>query len=267
MRMCGGNMNEFLTYVISTLTEGFEGIQAIVLRGSQQTAQVVDMWSDYDLLIVLNPSASIDENKFIQTVNKIGRVVGCELYREHNSVLYRTAIEFRSSIQLLDTTVCSYQEWVSKEPPESQKIVLGQIEPSSVPKVPPVADKPFRPDDRQINPTWFKYVGAIKRFCRNDNLIGMHLLLDLVREYLVLQMVERDNLHKTNIHRFGDDEHLPDAIKLSHIDESNKEQVLDYIAKLASEYDQKLVSMIEGYSSRYHLVLQYIERSKANLLR
>ena len=260
-------MNEFLTHVISTLSESFKGIQAIVLRGSQQNIQDVDMWSDYDVLIVLNPLVSIDESKFIQAVNNIGVVVGSETYSGHNSVLYRTAIEFKSSIQLLDATVLSYREWVSAVPPESQKIVFGQIEPSQVPNTPPVKDQTFFSDESQINPTWFKYVGAIKRFCRNDNLIGMHLLLDLVRKYLVLEMVERDNRHKTNIHRFGDNEDIPDAIKLSHIDESDKERVLDYIAKLAYEYDQKLSSMIVGYTSRYHLVMEYIERSKAHLLR
>lgn len=264
---CKTKMNQFLTHVVNRLSESFEGIQAIVLRGSQQNSQEVDMWSDYDLLVVMNPLVSINENKFIKAVNIIGLVVGSELYSGHDSVLYRTAIEFKSSIELLDATVCSYQEWVHTEPPESQKIVFGQIVLSGATHKSPLRNESFSPNERQINPTWFKYFGAIKRFCRNDNLIGMHLLLDLIREYLVLEMIDRDNRRKTNIHRFGDNERLPDAIKLSHIAESDKEMVLDYIAKLAYEYDQKLSSMIVGYTSRYHLVMEYIERSKAHLLR
>lgn len=261
-------MNEFLSHVISMLCERVEGIQAIALRGSQQNSQIVDMWSDFDLLIVLNQSTSIDQNEFLEAVNNIGLIVGSELHSAENSILCRIAVQFQSSIQLLDISVCSYREWVDTEPPETQEIVLGQIEPSLVPRT-PSGDSAvaFSPDTGQIDPTWFRYIITIKKFCRNDNLIGMHLLLDLVREYLVLKMVERDSIHETNIHRFGDNEHLPDNIKLSQIDECDKEKILDYIARLAHEYDKQLASMIENYTGRYPLVKDYIERSKERLSR
>jgi hypothetical protein len=60
---------------------------------------------------------------------------------------------------------------------------------------------------------------------------------------------------------------LPDAIKLSHIDESDTGRVLDYIAKLAYAYDHKLASLIDGYASRYDSIREYIERSKVHLSR
>jgi hypothetical protein len=258
-------MNEFLTHVIKVLSARVEGIQAMILRGSQQNHQVVDMWSDYDILMVLNPSTSIDESEFLNAVNDIGFVVGSESYGGENSILCRVAVEFEGSLQLLDISGCSYQEWATTAPPESQEIVLGNIELSPVRRMPRVTDEVFKADDRNINPTWFKYLMTIKKFCRDDNLIGMHLLLDLVREYLVLRMVTRDNLHKTSIHRFGDNEHLPDSIKLSQIDDSDKEKILDYIARLAYEYDEQLVSMVEGYTSRYSLIQDYINHSKACL--
>lgn len=93
----------------------------------------------------------------------------------------------------------------------------------------------------------------------------MHLLLDLIREYLVLEMVERDRRKNTNIHRYGDHECLPGPIQLSQIDASDTTKFLDYIAKLACAYDQKLVSMADGYTGRVHWVLEDIERSKAHL--
>lgn len=92
-------------------------------------------------------------------------------------------------------------------------------------------------------------------------------MLDLIREYLVLEMVERDRRKNTNIHRYGDHEFLPGPIELSQIDESDTMRVLDYIAKLAVAYDQKLLSLFKGYISRVHWVLEYIERSKAHLVR
>lgn len=78
-------------------------------------------------------------------------------------------------------------------------------------------------------------------------------------------MVERDQRKKTNIHRYGDHERLPAAIQLSKIDESDTMRVLDYIANLAVSYDQKLVDLIGGYTSRVPWVVEYIERSKAHL--
>jgi hypothetical protein len=73
-------MNAFLTHVIKVLSARVEGIQAMILRGSQQNHQVVDMWSDYDILMVLNPSTSLDEREFLHAVNDIGFVVGSESY-------------------------------------------------------------------------------------------------------------------------------------------------------------------------------------------
>lgn len=258
-------MSGFLPHLIRTLTERVDGIQAILLHGSQQNPQVADMWSDYDVCIVLNSSARIYESQFILAVNDIGTVVGREVYLRSHSVLYRTAIEFQSSICLLDATVSEFHEWNSTENRDQPTILFGHIELSSTPNT-PVTHAAFRPDETAIDPTWFKYIGAIKKFCRHDNLIGMHLLLDLIREYLVLEMVERDQRKRTNIHRYGDHERLPGPIQLSQIDESDTTRVLDYIAQLAVAYDQKLVSMVEGYTSRVQSVLRYIERSKAHLL-
>lgn len=79
-------------------------------------------------------------------------------------------------------------------------------------------------------------------------------------------MVERDRIHKTNIHRFGGNEYLPDTIKLSQIDECDQEKILDYIARLAYEYDKQLASMVDNYIGRYPSVEDYIERSKERLL-
>ena len=138
-------MSEFLAHLIGTLTERVHGIQAILLYGSQQHPQFVDMWSDYDVCVVLNWSACIDEPQFIQAVNDIGTVVGSEVYRRIHSVLYRTAMGFKSSICLLDATVTSYQEWNSTANRDHQTILFGHIEPSSTPSTPPVTHTAFVP--------------------------------------------------------------------------------------------------------------------------
>ena len=44
-------MSGFLPYLIRTLTERVDSIQAILLYGLQQHPQVADMWSDYDVVL------------------------------------------------------------------------------------------------------------------------------------------------------------------------------------------------------------------------
>lgn len=255
-------MNKFLRHVIDTLAANVTGIRAMVLRGSQQTGDEVDLWSDIDLEVILELEMKVDETQFIKAHDKIGFVVGSESYSKKDEFFYRTAIAFESSIHLLDATVYSYDQWVSVEAfsPKSSTIVYGQIEIGKIGKEIAV-DYSFDPYNDRIHQTWFLYIGTIKKFARNDNLIGMHLLLDLIREYLVVEMIERDIRQNTHIHRFGYGERLPDSIKLSQIDESDKVKIFEYIDRLAYEYDKKLSENLKDYISRYEMVSKFIDKS------
>ena len=86
---------------------------------------------------------------------------------------------------------------------------------------------------------------------RNDHLIGLHLLMRLIQENLVIQMVERDQELRTNFHRFGEGEKLPDSIDLSKINYSSKPEILNYISNLGKWYDQKLQSHFPEYQKRW----------------
>jgi hypothetical protein len=252
--------------VVSGITENLKGVRGIVLRGSHQTDAEVDLWSDTDLLIILNEDFPINEQEIIESINAIGCVVGSEMYRySEQSLLYRTAVAVDSSIHLLDAHFCSYKEWILTESQKDQSstIIYGDLELSE--RIPNITEH-FSFESYESNNTWFKYFMAIKKFARNDNLIGLHLLLDLVRDYLVVVMIERDIRHGTNLHRFGFEEQLPIAIRLSQLDISDKRGIFDYIAKLAYEYDKKLMSNVKGYTSRYKQVANYVEESKQKFI-
>jgi hypothetical protein len=255
-------LNTFLSHVINKITTNIKGVKAIVLSGSQQTESIVDLWSDTDLLVILDPGFSTDEQQFIQIIKEFGFVVGSELHKpSEQSIMYRTAIEFECSVQLLDVQICSYTDWILIESKKNQSytIVYGQIDIDERTEE-TVEDYSF--DSYESNSTWFKYFIAIKKFARKDNLVGMHLLMDLIKEYLVVEMIERDIKHRTNIHRFGYEEQLPDTVKLSYVDGSDKVQIFDYIKRLAYEYDKKLMSNIKGYISKYPQIADFIEKSK-----
>lgn len=258
-------MQEFLSRVVNTLAERLEDVQSIVLQGSQTDPEIVDMWSDYDLLVVLKPDACIDEAAFTEAIHRIGRVVGRETHRQQNTLLYRTALQWQSSVDLLDAKVRTYQNWTGDRPSTPPVILFDGLRTAASKKSGASDGLPVSPTGGDIDATWFKYFMAGKKFCRHDNLIGMHLLLDLVRAYLVCEMIARDNRLRTTIHRRGQSEHLPDPVKLTRLDETDTQGVLDYLSDLAHEYDGRLLSTTEGYTSRYLVVQDYIVRSKAHL--
>lgn len=258
-------MNAVLNQITNGITGNLVGIRGIVLRGSQQTDELVDLWSDTDLLIVLKEGVLINQQDIIGAINAIGFVVESEIYRySEQSLLYRTAIALASSIHLLDVQFCTYEEWILSESHKDQDstIIYGDLNLNE--RISSPAES-YSFDTYQSDNTWFKYFIAIKKFARNDNLIGLHLLLDLIRDYLVVGMIERDITHDTNVHRFGYEEQLPPNIRLSQLDITDKLGVFDFIAKLAYEYDKKLVCNVKGYVSRYSQVAKFLEESKQRI--
>ena len=69
-------------------------------------------------------------------------------------------------------------------------------------------------DKDSIDKTCFIFYESLKRFSRKDNLIGLYLTLDLIREYLVLEMIDRDIDIGTNIHHFVISESLTKVLNL-----------------------------------------------------
>ncbi|MCJ8015333.1 hypothetical protein MUG84_27115 [Paenibacillus sp. KQZ6P-2] len=258
-------MNTFINHVVDAITSNLKDVRGIVLSGSQQSDEIVDIWSDTDLLIVMDEGFLIDEQVIIGAINSIGFVVGSETYRSvEHSISFRTCISLENSIHLLDVKFCSYDEWILIESQKGQSytIIFGDLKLRD--KLPSLV-KNYSFDSYESNNTWFKYFMAIKKFARNDNLIGLHLLLDLVRDFLVVELIERDIRYGTNIHRYGYGEQLPPNIEMSKLDITNQRAVFDYIDKLAYEYDKKLISNVKGYVSRYTHVANYLVNTKQRI--
>lgn len=68
----------------------------------------------------------------------------------------------------------------------------------------------FEPDivEYKSNEFWFITIQTLAKLLRRDHLIADHLSHMLIMEGLVLQMIERDEQHKTNFHRYGYSEEL-----------------------------------------------------------
>ncbi|MNJ44752.1 hypothetical protein D3C77_398170 [compost metagenome] len=56
-------------------------------------------------------------------------MIGSELYVQESSIMYRTAIQYDSSIQLLDLTICTYRHWINIESASNHSTLMyGEIE-------------------------------------------------------------------------------------------------------------------------------------------
>lgn len=260
-------MSEFLHSLIQEMVRKYSGIKAVLLKGSKLNVVETDFWSDTDLLVVLEPGVGINEDMIKDMVGAIGSIIGCEVFLDTDSTVYRTVIDTVDSIELLDITFCTYDRWLIKESGSSAQstLIYGDIV-SDKKKVDISDEYSVQCTVRYIESVWFKYFMTIKKFARHDNLIGMHMLFDLIKEYLVIEMVERDMAHKTNIHRYGSKEKLPEGLKLSLIDEENVQGICDYIKTLACEYDMKLQKHIVDYRSQFDKVASYIEETKIRLV-
>lgn len=215
-----------------------------------------------DLLIILQPNSNLNKESFIQSVDQLGNVIGSELYVQETSIMYRTAMEYDSSIHLLDVTICTYRHWIDLESTSNHStLIYGDME-LQQPNLEFASEFSVNMSLDQINEIWFKYFITIKKFVRRDHLIGFHLLFDLIREYLVIAMIERDEHYGTNIHRHGYAEQLPDRLKLAPLDSYDLMKILDYVDQLAKEYDGKLLTHIDNYQSKYSSIGKYIEQSK-----
>lgn len=86
----------------------------------------------------------------------------------------------------------------------------------------------------KANSFWFTSIHALSKLLRHDYLISDHLSHMLIMECLVLQMVERDNQHQTNFHRYGYAEQL------------------DYRNVNISHYERYLVKQDDTYNHIVH---------------
>lgn len=112
-------------------------------------------------------------------------------------------------------------------------------------------------DDQRF---WFLIFLSAKKFMRNDNLIGTHLLLDNLKLLLEAEMMERDRLKKTNIHRFGEEENIDELLALSQLKLDGKNKIINYLNAVGEKYDQVMLKKVKDYELKTPYLLRYLKR-------
>lgn len=252
---------DFVARAAATLARALGPVDGVVVRGSRAGEAAVDAWSDTDLLVVLAAGARPDPGALRRAVADLGTVVGGEITGDGDPILCRAAIVVRGgAVELVDASVCSHERWrLCEASAAPSRVVLGGIRPADVlPRtVPPAALEAYA---ARVDGVWWSLALSIKKFARQDNLIGLHLLLDVLREYLVVEMIARDARHGTSVHRFGENEALPEELRLGRLDPSERSALVAYIDALARAYDGALAAGIPGYRGRHAAIASLLDR-------
>ncbi|MCI4668894.1 MAG: hypothetical protein MRZ79_12225 [Bacteroidia bacterium] len=231
-------------------------VRSIVLVGSRLQAEHVDFWSDTDLLLCVSPASEIQADHFLAALSKLGEPIAKELYLSPDKLSLRIIISTDTGIQKLDISV--FHSTI-KSPTLAFQLLWGEL-----PTFEPHSDT-TKKISQKADQIWFLFYECVKKFMRSDHLIGLHLLLELIREYLVFQMINRDQERGTHIHRFGYQEQLPREIELAQINYHHKPSLLNYLEKLAEFMDLEMEKQLQSYSSKLHFYKRYLENGRKYL--
>ena len=261
-------MEPFLSQIVETfLSHDQLVVESVALYGSQVNPEHVDFWSDIDLLMVLGQDAQLDANWVEDILSSVGEILAREVFVNPPQLTHRCVLEFGGAIKQVDLKLCKTSELnsiIAQLGPI--QILVGKTDLTeasiSSPSVPP--DSQVVPNDH-IDHLWFLFFQSIKKFMREDRLIGLHLLLEVLQEFLVLKMQERDRKYQTTIHRKGYQEKLPERLDFQHLLYHKKEAILTYLSHLAEELDRALSQEVDGYHSRNTVVQRYLKDSRIAL--
>ena len=237
----------------------------ILLKGSKINSGIIDFWSDTDLVLVLAPEVHFEEVRIESLIQAIGPTIGQEIHQDATKLLLRLVVDWQTQIELLDLAIYQYKDWLNESQLGLEKYLVLHGDWVGDQQVSTSTPADFEYDKKQIGEVWLRYFLCVKKFMRNDNLIGLHLLFSLWQEYLVIEMIERDQKRGTNVHRFGGQEKLPVILDLSGFNYSNKRNMLRYIRALGFCYDQKLMQHFPIYQSRMASLNNYLIESEKQI--
>lgn len=252
--------------IIQTLTAAFLqngeiAVQAIFLYGSKTDPATVDPWSDTDLALILSDRHPLEPVTMDEILSALGPILGREMHRDNEKMVLRYILYFRERIERIDLSVYRLTDWNKKVAGMSGKFIrlFGNAPMPGNGSVKNHFNTAYDPNN--IDRIWLLYYECVKKFMRGDYLIGSHLLLELVRENLVLEMLERDRKMGTNIHRHGQQEPLFCLDPLLKLAGANDVDIVACIRSLGRRYDRKLRDIVVNYESRLPPFEQYLRQA------
>ena len=209
--------------------KNFLKIDRINFTGSILDHNSLDIFSDVDADIFLHDDVDFCMSDFICELSNQYSILGYETYSYDNKDVLRICLEtgWRFDLSFF------YKKKIQTLPVNST--LKDKIQDT-------------------VNRFWFLASMVLIKLGRKDFLIASHLALELCQLTIVVQMLVRDEMKNTSIHRFGDMEHVPILHSFNHNGELKDLDTARKIVYILYQATEQMDSMIEelnmGYTRR-----------------
>lgn len=200
-------MQHELLSQLTAILQGYEEVVAVAINGSVARGEA-DEWSDLDLVVVVTDMEPFYPQ--IAWVRPLGEIF---TYSQSGNKFHATTRIVFDDLRRLDLSFYAHESVLQLGRQDhvsfwnGAKVIFSRSEPISAKLAATYAspENKFSHKDfaAMANDFWFKAVLAVTKIARDDRLIAAHLVLDCLRDVMVLAMVERDRSTGTSIHRSG----------------------------------------------------------------
>jgi len=247
-------------YILGRVKEYEEDIASVVLKGSRLDESSLDYWSDTDVVYVLKDGISVTEDYIKRILVGFGEPVAIEKYIDERCCLIRGIFLFEDQIDEWDILIVNMRNMNEDFTfPTQSQVIWGNPLKLHIENDDSAQTREY--DESWIESVWYKLFASAKRICRYDNLIGLHLLLDVYRDLLVVKMIDRDVKLNTNVHRFGENEKFEDLVPLKDLVIGDRAETLNYICRVGKCFDEMMMERFNEYASRFNTFKKYCTNS------
>lgn len=263
----------FADHIVVTM-KTMPSVQGIIQYGSTASDTSFDLWSDIDLLIVIEDSAIGEFYPSVDWISALGRLLAVEQYHYADRTVTRVCFSDLRRVDFVFTPVSALstiQDWGAQYLLKRTRvryakssIIHDVFTKSTVPPAPPL----ISPEDfnRLVNRFWFRQVTAVAKVIRGDLLIGLHLALESVQDCCVLAMLHRDRETGTSHHQTGGVWNR----FVAELDDNRRSYsptgILESLADSSELFDQLAKQWDFAYESRRKPILDWIAMARASIL-
>jgi predicted nucleotidyltransferase len=248
--------------------------KAFVLIGSLAQKEVqVDEWSDVDAVVILTETALDRYFLSVEWLGSLGRPIGVERHEAGSAKTLRVCLEGLRRIDLTlvpESALADASSWEHNLLAEPYVILWSRIDGleakmSTLPSAQPFRDISDAEITHRADEFWSKASVAVVKVLRSDLLVAAHLVLDLVRDCLVLQMIRRDREKGTTVHRTGGFGNEIVAKLWTGGQGSSPDEMLSLLERSCLVFDELASFLWDGYEERTRHLLPAIERAKRDV--
>lgn len=251
---------------ITNLLQPRADVLALAVFGSSSTA-ALDLWSDIDLLIVLQPDALDTYFANLDWLRTLGEIFTHESSSNPFTKVLRVCFTDFRRLDIVLTTesdLLQIDQWPLVPFYKGIHVLFSRSElitqilnrTFTSPELHPMTAEQFAAFANQF---WFKATLAVTKIARDDLLIALHLALDLLRDCCVVGMILRDRAEGTNHHRHGGigKQFVSDLPTPSP--DYTAANLLNFINRCTHHFDTLAAQWDSTYSPHYPTFATYLE--------